>query len=81
MSESKGFYYTDRKGDQDVLTYGTLYKYDVPKYSKMTGFCVGLSSTMRLIHNEAHVMEPITDEKYMVCESGQIIVSLSDGDF
>jgi hypothetical protein len=68
MSESKRLYYNDRKGDRDVLTYGTLYKYDVPKYSKKKeSFCIGLPPTMKLVDNELREMIVSMDEKSIVC--------------
>jgi hypothetical protein len=49
MKTSNDMYCIDQKGDRDVLTYGMLYKYDIPKYYEVgEHFCVGSPITPNL---------------------------------
>ena len=68
MDDPRSVYFLDKKGDRDVLQYGGLYKYDIPKYRlESHGICIGLSPEFKLVTDDIGETLVSRDEKSMVC--------------
>ncbi|KAJ5814602.1 hypothetical protein N7474_006379 [Penicillium riverlandense] len=47
--ETNDIYVIDRKGDRDIITYGTIHRYSIPEYLRTgAGFVIGIPSSYRI---------------------------------